>query len=177
MLKLELANLLMPKRFISSIIKLSKGNLGIFTKYFYKTGKFLWKITKPVTAGVRVLLIKDNKVLLVKHTYQKHWYLPGGGIKKGETFEEAIRREFKEEMDGELGSLKLFGIYNNFFEYKNDHIVIFLCEDFSFKGKTDIEIEKFNTFELNSLPIDTAPGTKRRIDEYLDGKTNNFGKW
>lgn len=151
--------------------------MKLFSKVIYRFGKIVWKVTKPVTAGTRVMLIKENKILLVKHTYQEHWYFPGGGIKKGETFEEAIRREIKEELGGKLDELKLFGVYNNFFEYKNDHIVIFLCDKFSITGTIDREIESFEFFDLNNLPEHTAPGTRRRIEEYITGEFRGFGKW
>ena len=32
------------------------------------------------TLGARAIIIdKDNKILLIKHTYVQDWYLPGGG--------------------------------------------------------------------------------------------------
>jgi ADP-ribose pyrophosphatase YjhB (NUDIX family) len=151
--------------------------MSIFSKVIYQAGKIVWRITKPVTAGTRVILIRDNKILLVKHTYQEHWYLPGGGIKKGETFEQAIRREIEEELDGQMGSLKLFGVYNNFFENKNDHVVIFICDEFSIAGKKDREIENFDFFDTTDLPKNTAPGTRRRIEEFINGRVVNFGRW
>lgn len=30
----------------------------------------------------RILLIRDNHVLLVKHTYQNGWYTIGGGVER-----------------------------------------------------------------------------------------------
>lgn len=143
----------------------------------YKANKALWKLTKPVTVGVRVILIKDNKVLLVKHTYQDSWYLPGGKMKNGETYEQAIRREVLEELGGEMKGISLHGVYNNFYEYKNDNIVIFICNDFMFSGKTDREIEKYDFFDLDRLPEKTSPGTKKRLMEYINGKEANFGLW
>jgi ADP-ribose pyrophosphatase YjhB (NUDIX family) len=151
--------------------------MRIFTNLAYKVARVFWKMTKPVTAGTRAFLIKDNKVLLVKHTYQEHWYLPGGGIKKGETFEQAIRRELREELGVELEKIKLFGVYNNFYEYKNDNIVIFICDKFTLTGKTDNEIETFDFFNLNNLPNNVSPGTRKRVREYINGQFNNFGKW
>lgn len=52
------------------------------------------------TLGARAIIINhNNQVLLVKHTYQPHWYIPGGGVKKGESIKAAIIRELKEELD------------------------------------------------------------------------------
>ena len=146
-------------------------------KQLYKINKIIWKITKPITVGVRLILIKEDMVLLVKHTYQDSWYLPGGGVKKGETFEQAARREFKEELGGELKELKLFGVYNNFYENKNDSIVVFMCNDFTFTGKTDNEIEKYDCFQIENLPQGVSPGSRKRINEYLNNSYPNVGRW
>jgi len=146
-------------------------------RQLYKVNKIIWKITKPTTIGVRLILIKEDKILLVKHTYQDSWYLPGGGVKKGEIFEQAARREFKEELGGELNELKLFGVYNNFYESKNDSIVVLLCTDFTFTGKTDNEIEKFDYFQLDNLPEGVSPGTRKRINEYLNNLYPAVGRW
>ena len=63
-------------------------NLSIMAlppRLLYKLNLFYWKIFKPTTVGVRILLIKEGKIILVKHTYQDCWYIPGGGVKKRET--------------------------------------------------------------------------------------------
>jgi len=83
-----------------------------------------------------------------------------------------------EELGGEVRSMELFGVYSNFFEGKNDHIVIFLTNNFSI-GKTGFkEIEEVKTFPINDLPNNISPGSQRRIDEFLrkDGRVF-FGKW
>ena len=46
------------------------------------------------------LVIRDNKILMVKHKHSEnewHYCLPGGGIEKGETPEQAAIRELQEE--------------------------------------------------------------------------------
>lgn len=151
--------------------------MSIFTKLGYKAAKVYWRLTRPITAGARIILIKDNQVLLVQHSYQNHWYLPGGGVKKGETFEQAIRREVSEELGASLGKMELFGVYNNFYEYKNDHVVIFKCNEFTLTEKSNNEIKAINYFDLNDLPQNTAPGTRKRIEEYAKGQSGNFGMW
>lgn len=151
--------------------------MKVFSKVIYMIARLIWKLTKPLTAGARVILIDNNKVLLVKHTYQDEWYLPGGGIKKGETFEQAIRREIKEELGGQLEEIKLFGVYNNFYESKNDSVVIFVCNKFFISGKTDKEIESFDYFDIKDLPSNISPGTKRRIEEYNNEEYGRFGRW
>ena len=42
------------------------------------------------------LIIRDKKILLIREG--GYWYTPGGGIEEGESHEEAIARECKEEI-------------------------------------------------------------------------------
>jgi 8-oxo-dGTP pyrophosphatase MutT (NUDIX family) len=147
-------------------------------RLFYQLNRLLWRITRPTTVGVRLILVKDQTVLLVRHTYQPHWYLPGGGVKKGEMVEAAARREVDEEFGAKLGDLRLFGVYTNFYEHKNDHVVVLSCEDFTLTGKTDREIEDLDFFRFDDLPAGISPGSMRRIREYVDGsRLPGIGMW
>ena len=137
-----------------------------------------WRILRPVTIGSRVLMEKDGRVVLVKHTYDELWYLPGGGVERKETLEEAVRREAMEEVGAELGQLRLLGAYTSFGEYKSDHVLVFVCHDFTLTGETDREIARFGFFDLESLPKDTSAATRRRIHEYRTGSpAPNLGMW
>ena len=136
-------------------------------RLLYAIDRLRWWISKPITVGVRLILEKDEVVLLVKHTYQRQWYLPGGGVRKGEMLEEAARREAAEEVGATLGELRLFGVYTNFYDHKNDHVIVFSCDDFTLTGETDSEIERFGFFSFDDLPEDTSPGSQRRIKEYM----------
>ena len=58
-----------------------------------------------MTLGVRALVERsDGKVLLVRHTYTKGLYLPGGGVEKGEIASVSLLRELKEEGGVELAA-------------------------------------------------------------------------
>jgi 8-oxo-dGTP pyrophosphatase MutT (NUDIX family) len=48
--------------------------------------------------AARVLVIQDDKVLLVKETSDDWWALPGGGVDHGETIESTVMREVEEEL-------------------------------------------------------------------------------
>jgi 8-oxo-dGTP pyrophosphatase MutT (NUDIX family) len=48
--------------------------------------------------ATRVLVIKDDKVLLVREKDADWWNFPGGGIDYGETIHEALIREVVEEL-------------------------------------------------------------------------------
>ena len=150
-------------------------------KLIHRSAYFLyslvWRITRPITIGVRVLLIKDHSVVLVKHTYLPNWHLPGGGVDRGETLEQAARREALEEAGATLGKLTLIGVYSRFYGGKSDHVTVFACADFTLDGTSDYEIEECRCFDLDELPPDTSPGTRRRIHEFLHREAPDFGVW
>ena len=151
----------------------------LFLKTLYFVFIRILRIFKPISIGVRIMLIREDEVLLVKHSYQDEWYFPGGGTKRKETLADAARREAFEEVGATLGSLELFGIYTNFFELRTDHIAVFICRDFTYTGAKDWEIESIELFPFNALPENIAPGIARRIKDYLNGTQpkDGFGNW
>lgn len=48
--------------------------------------------------AARVLVVNDDKVLLVKEADDDWWALPGGGIDHGETIKFTVMREIEEEL-------------------------------------------------------------------------------
>jgi 8-oxo-dGTP pyrophosphatase MutT (NUDIX family) len=135
-------------------------------------------LLRPVRTGVRVMLIEQDKVWLVKQTYMPGWFMPGGGLQRGETLAQAARREAFEETGADLGEIKLMGVYTSFTEWKTDHNIVFLCKDFKITGKPDNEIAEARAFHLNELPSGLWPGHRRRLEEYQAGAASpQFGEW
>jgi 8-oxo-dGTP pyrophosphatase MutT (NUDIX family) len=135
-------------------------------------------IFRPKTLGVRIMLIQNGQVLLVRQTYMPGWFMPGGGVKRGETLEEAARREAREEIGAEMAELRLLGAYTHFGEHKSDHNALFLCTDFTFSDKQDKEIAELRFFPLETLPDGLLPRHRRRLEEYRSGvEIPQFGEW
>ena len=135
-------------------------------------------LLRPRTLGVRVMLIQDDKVLLIRQTYMEGWFMPGGGVKNGETLEQAARREAREEVGAELLQLNLVGVYTNFVEWNNDHNILFMSKDFTWSGKHDREIAEIRLFPLDNLPQDLWHGHRLRLEEYRAGiPFPPFGVW
>ena len=99
-------------------------------RLLYLAARCYWRIFRPITLGVKLLLVKDDTIWLVQHSYQHGWFLPGGGVKRNEVLETAVRREAREELGAELGEVRVFGVYSSISEYKNDHVVVFYCHNF-----------------------------------------------
>jgi 8-oxo-dGTP pyrophosphatase MutT (NUDIX family) len=150
-----------------------------FARLLHHANRVRLRITRPITLGVRVIIARDGCILLVQHTYHPGWLLPGGGVKRGETLEQAAKRELREETGLEAGELTLMGIFSNFRESKSDHIAVFSSSDFDpTKLRRDPwEIEAAQFFPLNALPQDLLPGHRRRIEALIQGDGPFFGIW
>ncbi len=150
-----------------------------FLKTLYFIYIRVYRIFKPVTTGVRIMLIRNAEVLLVKHSYMDQWYFPGGAVKKRERLDQAARREALEEVGATVGEVSLLGVYTSFLELRTDHIVVFISQDFNIVPKRDWEIAAAQFFPLDALPDDVAGGIRRRIQDYLNGiqAQNRFGAW
>jgi ADP-ribose pyrophosphatase YjhB (NUDIX family) len=151
--------------------------MTLLLRVAYRVLRVWWFFTRPITVGVRILLVRDDTVLLVRHSYQNAWFLPGGGVKRNETLEQAIRREAQEECGAQLNHLQLLGIFTQFNDFKNDHVVLFLSHRFSLTGEGDIEIERVAFFPWDGLPADVSPGSLRRIQAYRRGDMPRYGAW
>jgi 8-oxo-dGTP pyrophosphatase MutT (NUDIX family) len=151
--------------------------MNLFIRILYQATRFLLLIIKPSTVGVRLLMVRDNQILLVNHVYENKWYLPGGIVEKGETLDQAARREALEEVGATLDDLRLFGTYTNFKDGRNDHIIVFLSEQFSLNGESDHEIEAMVYYPLDSLPESVSTGSENRVLDYLRGEGVRYGTW
>lgn len=128
--------------------------------------------SRGMTLGVRGLVRDDEgRVLLLKHTYTPGWHMPGGGVERGETGEEALAREMVEEAGVELiGRPRLRSIHSSEATFRGDHIMFFEIGDWRQVPATSRgEIETVDWFAPDALPADATGGTRRRIAETLTG--------
>lgn len=130
-------------------------------------------VVRGMTLGVRaVVLDADNRVFLVRHSYVGGWHLPGGGVDFGETMEQAMRRELKEEGDIDLtGAAALHGIFLNSHVSRRDHVAVYVVRQFrqDCLPEPNREIVESGFFAITALPEGTTRGTRLRIAEVLDG--------
>ncbi|MFA5764203.1 MAG: NUDIX domain-containing protein [archaeon] len=127
------------------------------------------KIATPVDL---IILNKEQKTLLLRRaetedSHTRKWSIAGGGIKKGETQHEALRREVKEELGCEITWFKPF----KEFEYiMPDKIVRAMYYFGEIKGKIKISEEhsEFGWFSFEEIKdLDIAFNQKEILIEFF----------
>ncbi len=138
---------------------------------------------KVANAGVGIMLLKDDKVLLgkrnddpVKADSLLHgegtWTCPGGKLDFGEKIVDAIKKELLEETGIKANNLKVISVTNEIVHDAHFVTIGFLCKDF--EGEPKImepeEIEEWKWFPLNKLPENIYPSSLKLINNYLENK-------
>jgi ADP-ribose pyrophosphatase YjhB (NUDIX family) len=148
-----------------------------------KAARLYWSVLRPRTIGVRALVAdSEDRIFLVRHTYAESSYLPGGGVKKGESCEAALRRELREEIAlADYAVERMLGIYHSRREGKDDHVVLFVVRveadaASGLREADQFEIAEAGWFALDDLPKTVSPATGRRIAEYRAGALG-LGDW
>ncbi len=136
-----------------------------------------WRLLPSTVVGVKVLLVREGQVLLVRHTYLPGWHLPGGGVKRHEELSAAARREAREEAGATFNELRLFGAYTEPAKGKNGYVLVFVSNDFLLRPARSWEIADLRFFPAGALPPDTDPSTRRRIAEFMAGDGPHTGRW
>lgn len=122
---------------------------------------------------VAAIIIENDKVFATQRGYGEFkdgWEFPGGKIEPGETPEEAIVREIKEELDTEVEVIELLDTVE--YDYPNFHLSMgcFICKiksgDLVLKEhKAAKWLTKDTLGSVEWLPADM--GLVREIEKYL----------
>lgn len=100
------------------------------------------------------IVFKDNKVLLTKHSQNKHWSFPKGLIDPGQTSKEAAIREVREEGGVEAEILDKVG-YSKFVYTLDGEKIFKVVTYFLMKYKNgdpknhDFEVEEAGWYEVD----------------------------
>ncbi len=126
-----------------------------------------------VKATVGCILIKENKVLLTKRNPEifegNKWCIPGGHIDIGETPDEAVIREVKEETGLNVNKLKFLFYFTEFLpELKVHNLAIIFTGEPEGKLKENEEVTEFGWFSIEkAIKLDLAFKHKEILTKYF----------
>jgi mutator protein MutT len=134
-------------------------------------GKFFKASKDYIGAGVGGVILNEKKEVLLQKRGEKAknevgcWKLPGGAIEWGETAEEALKREIREELGVVEVEIKKFVYYfDDILVGERQHWVVpfYLCriKNGEPKNMEPGKIDEIRWFPLTKLPKNLAFGTK-----------------
>ena len=108
------------------------------------------------TPTVDAVLQQGSKVLMVrrkKDPFKGRLALPGGFINEGETAEDAVRREVREETSLEVEPIDILGVYSDPKRDPRKHVmsVTFVCITLSGGEKAGDDAESVEWVELSDI--------------------------
>lgn len=125
-----------------------------------------------------IIPFPDNQILMIKrntHPFVGYWALPGGRMDPGETIEQTIVREVKEETGLDVAIEDIVGEYvERGIREDIDYEYFPTCFIVKVVGgklhKQDSEIQQMQLFNLDSLPQPLAFEHDTMIRDYLKKK-------
>lgn len=120
----------------------------------------------------------DNKILLIKRNtrpFVGFWALPGGRMDPGESIDQTVIREVKEETGLDVKILEVIGEYvekgaREDIEYEY-YPTCFVVEPVGGElKKQDSEIQEMKLFSLDALPKPLAFEHEKMLEDYVQAK-------
>lgn len=103
---------------------------------------------------VRVIVYRDDgDILLVRSRFSRQeWALPGGGVNRNESYEQAAVRETLEEVGLKIHNLRYLGKANSHESYAKFSVRVFAAHASDYGIKCNFEIMEARWFNMNYLP-------------------------
>ncbi|MHA2038268.1 MAG: NUDIX domain-containing protein [Promethearchaeota archaeon] len=110
------------------------------------------------TSRYQGAVIRDDHILLIKHRHYnndlEYWIIPGGGREEGETEEECVKREIKEETNLDVVVEQLL---------------------LEMRGQTDSNYRFYKTYFCQPLSDNAQPGTEPELEPGMDYEISEVG--
>ncbi len=141
--------------------------------YISEMRKFVGHAPIMAVAAMGILYNEEKGLLLEKRTDTGEWCTPGGAIELGESLEDALKREIKEETNLNIANPKLFDIKANVhMVYPNkDEVyytdIVYEINEFDGDLKSDSESTELKFFKLDNLPKNIMPTQSGYIERFV----------
>lgn len=122
-----------------------------------------WYIIRPQTRGVKCLIERNGKFLMIRNSYgQQYWTFPGGGVKRNESPKAAAQRELSEEVGIQVDNWLFLGDYFSTRQYKRDTVSCFFAKVTSDDYKIDnAEVVEAAWFAISEIPEYQSPAVSK----------------
>jgi len=111
----------------------------------------------PVDVAVGVLIDAQGRFLLTTRppgkVYAGHWEFPGGKVERGESIEQALRRELHEELGITIATAQPWQV--EMVDYPHALVRLHFCKVFAWQG--EFEMREGQVMAWQQLPVQVAP--------------------
>lgn len=141
--------------------------------YISELRKYVGHSPIMATAAMCILYDKEKGILFEKRTDNGMWCVPGGAIELGESLEQALAREVKEETSLEIANPKLFDVNANVHMiYPNqDEVyytdVVYEVNDYTGELKYEEESSELKWFKIDELPENIMPTQIEYVKKFV----------
>lgn len=112
---------------------------------------------KVVEVAVGVLIRADGRFLLTSRppgkVYEGYWEFPGGKLEAGESVEQALRRELREEIGISIGAVHAWKV--EMVDYAHALVRLHFCKVFQWMG--ELQMHEGQAFAWETLPLTVQP--------------------
>jgi 8-oxo-dGTP diphosphatase len=121
--------------------------------------------------AVDIIIFFDNKLVFVKRErepFKDSFAIPGGFVEYGETVENAVVREAKEETGLEVKKITLFGVYSDPNRDPRGHTISIVFHGEG-KGipKAGDDAKELSLFEIEKIPDNLAFDHNKILQDFL----------
>ena len=110
-----------------------------------------------VEVAVGVVIRADGRFLLTSRppgkAYAGYWEFPGGKLEPGESVEDALRRELREEIGISIGAAHEWKV--EMVDYPHALVRLHFCKVFEWTG--ELQMREGQSFAWQSLPVQVEP--------------------